>query len=177
MLFSIPIVIQERPARADAGAIFPSAPLFVARPVFYTEPEQKSEKLSRALNKLNSNIHEVLRGLGEEQRHDQVAEWAFCPSLQQRTLELRLNLKSGAPLKTFFLVHYEGFERQICSFPWISDLSFELLPGQKLEERAVEVLNEYVREKEKSDETFSVDSIALEGKARLSIAEIELAPA
>jgi ATP-dependent Clp protease ATP-binding subunit ClpC len=173
MLFSIPILIQERPARTDAGA---STPLFIVRPVFHAEPEQKSEKLSRALNKLNANLHDLLRGLGDEQRHDDLAEWTFSPSLHQRTLAVRLNLKSGAPLKTFFLVHYEALDRQICFFPSISDLSFELLPGQKIEERAAEVLNEYLREKEKSDETFSIDSIALAGKARLSAAEVDLTP-
>ena len=45
MIFSIPIFVEER----SSGAARP--PTFIARPLFYAEPVQRAEKLSRALTR------------------------------------------------------------------------------------------------------------------------------
>lgn len=172
MIFAIPILIQERPPN-EGG----QQPLFIVRSVFHAGPEQKSEKLSRALNKLNSVLRNLLEALGEEQRHDQLAQWTFNPVLQHKSVAIRLSLKSGEPLKEFFFVQYHALGRTICFTPAIPDLSFELLPGQKLEARATEVLNAHLREQEKSGLLATVADLDTRGKFRLSVIEVEMSPA
>src|SRR2546422_85940 len=107
MTFSIPIFIEER----AAGAGHPT--LFIVRPLFHPAPIQKAEKLSRALNKLTSDLHQVLHDLGREPRHDQLADWAFHPLFEEATLDLRLELDSGSHLRRFFLAGYSALDRKL----------------------------------------------------------------
>ena len=50
MVFTIPILVEERPAR-DAQLTS-----FLVRPLFHGQPAQRADKLSRALNKLTSDL-------------------------------------------------------------------------------------------------------------------------
>ena len=72
------------------------------RPLFHPAPVQRSEKLSRALNKLTSELHQLLYEMGREPRHDQLAEWTFHPALEEMTIDLRLELASGSHLNRVF---------------------------------------------------------------------------
>src|SRR4051794_7893340 len=100
MIFSIPIYIEERPGGlATTGS-------FVVRPLFHPEPVQKSDKLGRALSKLTGQLQQLLYELGRDPRHDQLAEWTFHPTVEEATLDLRLELASGSRLCRFFLAGY-----------------------------------------------------------------------
>jgi ATP-dependent Clp protease ATP-binding subunit ClpC len=171
MIFSIPIFVEER----SSGAARP--PTYIARPLCYAEPLQRAEKLSRALTKLSNDLHEVLRHLGEEPRHDALAEWTFNPWFEETTLEIRLELASGSHRRTFFLVGYSALDRKLYFTPTLPDLRFEVRSGQALADRATEVLTRHFRELEREAGEINLDEYSLLGKARLTILDITLNPA
>src|SRR5687768_12141581 len=100
MLFSIPIYVEER---ANLGAQGSS---FTVQPLFHAQPIQRAEKLSRALTRLSNELHQLLQNLGQEPRHDLLAKWTFNPLLEEKTVEVRLELESGSYLAQFFLVGF-----------------------------------------------------------------------
>lgn len=151
--------------------------MFNVRPLFHPEPAQSSEKLSRALNKLQANLRDLLFDLSKDRRHDALATWAFNPPIQTKTIEVRLELKSGSPLKRFFVARYEAFDRQIAFVPTIPNFAFEIRDNHGFESRVTDVLTEFVRQKEREEDFFVLDSITLHGKARLSFLDVEFTPA
>ncbi len=171
MIFSIPIFVEER----SSGPA--QAPTFIARPLFRSEPVQRAEKLSRALTKLSNELHDLLRQLGEEPRHDVLAEWTFNPWFEESTLEIRIELASGSHRRSFFFVGYSALDRKLYLAPTLPHLRFEVLPGQSLAERATEVLTRHFRELERETGTLNLDDYALLGKARLTVLDLALNPA
>src|SRR5689334_8288168 len=106
MIFSIPIYIEERSAELSRPGSF------IVRPLFQPEPVQRAEKLGRALSKLTGDLQRLLYELGREPRHDQLAEWTVHPTLEEMTLDLRLELSSGSQLRRFFLAGYTALDRK-----------------------------------------------------------------
>lgn len=171
MVFSIPIYVEERPA----GISQPAA--FLVRPLFYPRPLQRSEKLSRALNKLEADLQQLLFELGREPRHDQLAEWTIQPALEETTLDLRLELGSGSRLARFFLAGYPALGRKLFFSPTVPTLHFEVFPNQLVADRATEVFTHHFRNLEKEDAAFDLSPFTLHGKARLTTIEISMTPA
>src|SRR5436190_4601362 len=170
MLFSIPIFIEERSS--------PNEPrTFIGRPLFYSEPVARAEKLSRLLTKLSNDLHERLRELGEEPRHDSLAHWTFNPLIEETTLDLRLELGSGSYRRNFFFAGYSALKRKLYFTPSLPQLRFEVLAGQSVADRATAVLTRYFRDQERQGNAADLDSHALLGKARLTVIEITLNPA
>jgi ATP-dependent Clp protease ATP-binding subunit ClpC len=170
MIFSIPIFIEER----SSGPARP--PTFIVRPLFHAEPMQRAEKLSRALTKLSNELHDALRLLGDEPRHDALAEWTFNPWFEENTVELRLELTSGSHRKSFFLAGYSALDRKLYFSPSLPHLRFEVLPGQSLAERATAVFTRHFRELEREAGSINLDDYALLGKARLTVLDVALSP-
>ncbi len=171
MNFSIPILIEERPAVGGQPTSF------VVRPLFHSEPMQRSEKLGRALNRLSADLQGWLYRLGREPRHDRLADWALPPNFEETTVNVRLDLASGSHLKRFFLVGYEALGRRLFFTPNLPDLHFEVSGSQAVAERATTVFTRHFRELEKESEVFDLDVFALQGKARLTAIDITLKPA
>src|SRR5881394_1422016 len=170
MIFCIPIFVEERPS-----GLHP--PVFTVRPLFQSEPVQRSERLSRALTKLTNDLHQLLHQLGHEPRHDALAEWTFHPPFEESTLPLRLELASGSELRNFFFAGYAALGRKLYFTPGLPELHFELLPRQSLVERATAVLTRHFRDLEKRDGEVDLDEYAINGRARLTTIEIALNPA
>src|SRR5438874_12649607 len=120
MNFAIPIFVEERAGGIAGGATF------IARPLFHTKPTQRAEKLSRALAKLTNDLHQLLHDLGQEPRHDALADWTFNPLIDEATLDLRLELDSGSQKRTFFIAGYEALGRKLYFTPTIPELHFEV---------------------------------------------------
>ncbi len=171
MIFSIPIFVEER----ATGAARP--PLFIVRPLFFPEPVQRAEKLSRALTKLSNELHQRLQALGEEPRHDELAAWTFSPLIEETTLELRLELASGSHRRSFFVAGYAALDRKLYFTPTLPRLHFEVLPGQSLADRAEAVVTRHLRDLERDNDAVDLDDYALQGKARLTVLELNLSPA
>lgn len=171
MIFSVPIFVEER----SSGLARP--PTFIARPLFHAEPIQRAEKLSRALTKLSNDLRDLLRQLGEEPRHDALADWTFNPWFEEATLEIRLELDSGSHRRWFFLAGYSTLDRKLYCTPSLPGLRFEVISGQSLLDRATAVLTRHFRELERESGEFNLDEFALLGKARLTVLDIALSPA
>ncbi|MBE2284156.1 MAG: ATP-dependent Clp protease ATP-binding subunit [Prosthecobacter sp.] len=173
MTITLPIYIEEHSRGAG------EAPLFVLRPLHRDEPMRKSEKLSRALAQMQSDLQTKLLELSQDTRHDELAHWSLLPDYDTRTLDLRIELKSGPHLRRFFLAGYEALGRKLWFTPRLSNVHFEVLKDQRLNERAVEVLTQHFREMEKKGDGVDLDDYALpqEGKARLTVLEVKIKPA
>ena len=74
--------VMPPPSGASGPA---SMPTYIVRPLFQSEPVQRAEKLSRALAKLSNDLYQLLHELGQEPRHDQLAQWTFSPLLDETT--------------------------------------------------------------------------------------------
>ncbi|RYD81686.1 MAG: AAA family ATPase, partial [Verrucomicrobiaceae bacterium] len=172
MNVTLPIYIEENP-RGEG-----EAPLFLARPLHHPEPFRKSEKLSRALTQLQSDLQLLLKNLSRDPRHDELARWCLLPDYETTTLELRIELKSGSHTRRFFFAGYEALGRKLWFTPRLPDFHFEVLREQRLNERALEVFTEYFREIEKKGEEVDFDEYALpkQGKSSLTVLEIEVKP-
>src|SRR4051794_30869695 len=105
MNITLPIYIEEHPRGAG------DAPLFLVRTFHQAEPLRKSGKLSRALLQLQGDLQNLLLGLGQDPRHDELATWCLLPPYETATLDLRIELKSGSHLRRFFLAGYEALGR------------------------------------------------------------------
>jgi ATP-dependent Clp protease ATP-binding subunit ClpC len=171
VIFSIPILVEERPAAEAKPA------LFTVRPLFKTEPIHRAEKLSRALTRLNNDLHELLQKLGKEPRHDELADWTFHPQLDELVTEIRLELSSGSSLRRFLFVGYTALDRKLYFTPSLPGVLFEIHPGQTILERATAVLTRHFRALEKEQGYLDLDDYALSGKARLTALDITLHPA
>ena len=170
MLFSIPILVEEH---CEADAKLTS---FLVRPLLHAGPVERADKLSRALNRLTSQLTELLTKLGREARHDALADWTFHPIFEEVTLDLRLELNSGSQKCQLFFAGYLALERKLYFTPAAPDLHFEVLPNQSLAERATAVLTQHFRAQEK-ERAFDLETLTARGKARLTTLEIELDPA
>ena len=170
MIFSIPILIEERaggPARPGS---------FVVRPLFQPKPEQRAEKLGRALSLLTNELHQSLYSLAREPRHDLLAQWTFHPPLEEQTLDLRLELASGSQVGRFFLAGYSALGRRLFSSPALPNLHFEVFPGQSVKERATAVFTRYFRELEKEGGIFDPNEFSPTRKHWLTTIELALKP-
>ena len=160
----VPILVEERGGQ------------FVARPLLRTEPVQRAERLSRAVTKLTDELLRLLHLAAEESRHDELAEWCQAPMLEERTLELRLELPSGPLKRAFLFAGYTALGRQLWMTPGLPEMRFEVRAGERLEDRATEVLTRRFRELEREGQ-LDVESFALEGKALVTWVELEIEPA
>lgn len=170
MTFNIPIFVEERSNGANRS------PTFIVRPLFEIEPTQRAEKLSRALARLSNDLQNLLQQLGQEPRHEELAQWTFQPPLEEATLDLRLELDSGSQRHRFFLVGYPALGRKLWFTPTLPALRFEVLPGQDLAERAAEVLTRQFRQLERT-EFLDVTDHVLVGKGRLTVLPVTIQPA
>jgi ATP-dependent Clp protease ATP-binding subunit ClpA len=170
MVFSIPIFIEERPEGINKSSSF------VVRPLFYPKPVHRAEKLGRALSKLTAELQELLFELGREPRHDQLAEWTFHPTIEEMTVDLRLEMDSGSKRARFFLAGYPALGRKLFFTPTMPALHFEVFPGQSVADRATAVFTRHFRDLEKEEGTLSLAQFELQGKARLTTIDITLTP-
>lgn len=173
MTVTLPIYIEKHSRGAD------EAPLFVLRPLHCDEPVRKSEKLDRALSRMQSDLQTTLMELSRETRHDRLARWCLLPDYDTTTLDLRIELKSGSHHRRFFFAGYKALGRMLWFTPKLPDLHFEVLKDQRLQERAVEVLTRHFREMEKKGDEVDLDDHALprEGNAQLTVLEVKVKPA
>ncbi len=150
--------------------------MYVVRPLQQLTPIRKSEKLQRALTQIQSDLQTLLTELGKETRHDRLAEWCLAPDYETSTLHLRVELKSGSYQGEFFLVGYEALGRKLWFTPKLPALHFEVLKGQRLSERATEVLTQEFRRMERQEGSIDMDEFAVpkHGKGRLTLIEVRV---
>jgi len=165
--FRIPIYVEETRGEANATS-------FLVRPLFFTGPERRNEKLNRALTRLASDIRKVLHDLAASADHAPLSQWSYSPELHDQWLETRLELKRGRSLCRMLVVSFAAFERRIAFTPGVPELFFEILRGQDVKERATEVLTRHFRDVERDSETPLAAELGAAGKAWLTFLELNI---
>ncbi|MCU0781421.1 MAG: AAA family ATPase [Akkermansiaceae bacterium] len=168
MTVTLPIYIEEVTREGTARHHF------TVRPLHFTEPQRKGEQLSRLLARLQSDLQNKLAELSEAPRHDELAQWCAVPVCEGRTLTLRLDWGHGSCQRQFLLAGYEALGRQLWFTPRLPDYHFELLPGQRLAERATECLSRRFREIEKEQGGVYPDDFAMPENCKAALTAIEV---
>jgi len=169
MNLTIPVYIEQR--REEDGPL-----IFVVRPLFFDHPAQRHEKLSKALSGAASSIRKALRQCVRELHHDELAARTFCPPLRSTQLKLRLQLRKRVAQCRFLFVSFPGMAKTMAFTPSIPELWFEITKGQKLNDRAVEVLQDHFErlEKETKGEEAQPEWFSLKGRAWMDYIEANI---
>lgn len=169
MKLNIPIYVEER--RQEAGERH-----FFARPLFFAEPCRRGGQLKGTLTRLKSEIQKELNQFGRQGRQDKLVEWSYHPPFKEEILDLTLRLKNSTQRGRFLFVLLDSFEHTVAFTPGLAEFAFELHRGQKLEDRAVEVLTHHFRALEKQDPEFTVQirEYSLSGPARVEVMELDV---
>jgi hypothetical protein len=167
MKITIPICIQSLTDR------YRVTPLFVAG------PRAEHEKLERALHLLARDLREELRRLGRLERHDELAAYTFNPDLDYHRLDVAVELRKRVARCRFLFVAFESMGRRLAFTPSVADLWFDVARGERLEDRATEVLTQHFRQRERDDEDEFVppEKLALTGAAWVSSLDLHVYPA
>lgn len=168
MKFTIPIYMEKQ-SRGPSGA-----PLFTARALYAESPVARGEKLSQVLQKLQSELQTLLENASTELRHDGLVTWCHLVDYRSKVLDLRLELKSTSLQRRFFMLGYESLGRQLWFTPRIPQLHFEVLPAERINERATEVYTKFFRQLAKKEQDVDLDGYALPAGCDASLTVLEL---
>lgn len=172
MKLFLPVYIEQRASGQGDGREI------LVRPLHSPEPSRKGAKLSLLLNQLKADLQTRLIALSNEPSHHDLARWCNLPEYETRRVTVRLELKSGSSLRAFFLAGYKALDRWLYFTPLVPELHFELLPGQRLAERAAEVFNAHFRDLEKRESMVDLDEYSLppQSDARMTVLEVDFNP-
>lgn len=165
MNISIPLYIQHHDR-------------YVIRPLFHSSPQRKHPSLERAIHLLTQDLREKLHDCSRGYRHDELAEWTFCPKYVFERINVQLELRKKTARCRFLFVTVRAMGRRLAFTPSLPELWFELTRGEKLAPRATEVLTEYFRKREREDEEHfkEPEQFALNGTAWISQLDMEIYP-
>ncbi len=172
MNVTIPIYVEEQP-QPDARV-----PLYFVRPLFFQQPFQRDEKLSRAMNNLVRELRKAFDLIGNSMRHDELAAYCFAPAVEEHLLKFSLDLGKQRAQCRFLFVRMEAFGRKIVFSPNIPEFAFELERGETLQNRATEVLTQHFRNRERKggENIPHPDEVSLKGKAWTTTIEMDIFP-
>jgi ATP-dependent Clp protease ATP-binding subunit ClpA len=172
MNITIPIYIEQQQQPNQP-------PVYQVRPLFLSEPIARDEVLQRAVAKFVKAARKTLDKLGKQMAQTGIAEYAFAPDIEERTLSFSLNLKERTAHCKFLFVTFNALGRRIAFTPSVHHLWFEVERGSTLEERAAEVLTDYFRNRDKRSHVPNPpnpDDITLRGKAETGLVELSFRP-
>ena len=150
MNVTIPVLVEET-KRPDLAA-----PMYTVRALLRDGPRGQGEHLSRAMSKLANELRKALEALGRQARHDDLLPWTFCPAVADQTLKTRLTLRRGTAQVRVLVISFNALDRRIAMMPALPGRWFEIQRGQKVLDRAKEVLTDYLDELEKESDEFKV---------------------
>jgi ATP-dependent Clp protease ATP-binding subunit ClpC len=156
MNFRIPIYVFQH----KAG--------YTARPLFRGVAERTDDNLNRLLTKLTRDLVQTFELLARHQRHDELAEWAFAPTVTTHRVALDIEMRRRTAKVKYLLVAFGHMGRRLAFTPSVPELWFELRRGEALEARASEVYEEHWRTIEReadADEEVRPEQTGLSGKA------------
>src|SRR5438105_4960872 len=145
---TIPLYTEERRPKARRGS------LFTVRPLFFAEPSWTHEQLSRATSKLAEALRRMFDQLSTEPQQELLVEWSFNPPLQEHHVRVSLQLRRQTAQFKLLVITFEALERRIAVIPLLPAISFEVLRGERVEQRTGEVLVEHFLKLEREDEEF-----------------------
>jgi hypothetical protein len=152
---------------------------YTVRPLFFSHPVARHEKLERVLHLLARDLRKELHDLGRALRHDELAAWTFSPELDHHRLDLIIELRKRVVRGRFFFVSWHALGRRLAFCPEVPEVWFEVARGEKLGDRAAEVLTAHFRQREKEDEEDFAppEKFTLEGTAWITPLDLDIYPA
>lgn len=172
MNISVPVYVESTRSRGGAT-------VFSARPLFFSQPSQRGERLERLLARLARDLTQALAELGRQGRHDALAAYTFNPSLREQRLELTIALRRRTARCRFLFLVFRHFGRRIAFTPSVPEAWFDVARGEALTERATEALTRHFRELERAadeDEEIDPTNSALSGSAYITNLELTVRP-
>ena len=148
---------------------------YTARPLFFAVPERTDANLNRALTKLTRDLVELLEALGRKERHDELAAWAFGPTVTAHRTTVDVELRRRVARVKYLLLAFDHMGRRLAFTPAVPDLWFEVTRGEPLEARAQAVYTEHWRGAERdadADEEVRPELDSLSGKAWVQVVEL-----
>ncbi len=151
---------------------------YTVRPLFFAEPAEADDRLEHALQRLTRKLRERLHRLGELERHDELAAFAFCPPLEYHRTNVAVELRRRVVRVRLLFVVLRALGRRVAFTPTFPDLWFELDNVEHLADRAGEVLGAHFRrrESEDDDDFVSPEHYNLTGTAWVSPLDLEVVP-
>src|SRR5688572_7907471 len=111
MNLTIPLYVEERKRPGLP------APVFTVRPLFFDQPSESAELLSRAVTKLAQSLRRLLDALGKQMRHDELAAWTFNPELDERQVDLTVQLRRSTARCRLRIVSFDALGRRVAFVP------------------------------------------------------------
>jgi ATP-dependent Clp protease ATP-binding subunit ClpA len=148
--------------------------VYEARPLFFNGPSARGDRLDRLLSHLTRELVKHLTDLAKEPRHDHLAASTFNPRLHSQRLELTLILRRRTAQCRFLFVSFSHLGRRIAFTPSIPNLWFDLARGEKIADRANEVLTRHFRAQEQENERLSLDKVGITGTAFVTALDMDV---
>jgi len=150
MNITVPLLVSETRRPKTSG------PLFCVRPLFYQNPIAQDEQLSRATAKLTRELRKLLDNLARHPRHDQLLRWMFCPEIEEDHLKTRVLLDHGTADCRVLVVSFQALGRRIGMIPALPGRWFDIIRGQRMLDRARDILVEHFNAMQKESGKFRV---------------------
>ncbi len=169
MQFSIPIYVEVR--RSNRGE-----DEYSIRPLFlYEGPIRKGARLSRALQRLSVDVRKGIRECAQMRRQDALAQWSFCPQIDDEVFETRVVIKRATHDVRLLLISFQALDRRVAMFPALEGSWFMVDRGEDLRESAAKVVTSYYRDRTKNEEeVFDPVAFNLNGEARVSLLDLDV---
>jgi ATP-dependent Clp protease ATP-binding subunit ClpC len=169
---TLPIYIQKQATKGS------EPPMHILRPLFHQHLESRGEDLNRALTKLAQKLRKECGEYGDLWRHDRLARFAFSPELEDHFHKFDFEMASRRARSNLLIVVIKSLGRRIAFTPSVPDLWFEIQRGETLASRAIEVLTQYFREKERKHgkDALTPEALSIEGKAWVTTLDLSIQP-
>jgi ATP-dependent Clp protease ATP-binding subunit ClpA len=171
MKITVPIYIEQQ---LESGS--PSS--YLTRPLFFDDPVARDEELQRAIAKLVKALRREINEAGKKMWHNDLAAYSFAPEVDEQLLAFNLDLKTRKANCRLLFVSFNSLDRRIAFSPNLSQLWFEIERGEALRDRAIEVMTQFFRGKNRRDKQHvpKPEDVSITGKAWTSAIEIEVNP-
>jgi ATP-dependent Clp protease ATP-binding subunit ClpA len=168
MRINVPLYITQR--RSDGRSAVH------ARPLFFSRPEKSGRDLGRVLAGLTNDLRVLLSDVARSDSHADLLRWHQADPIQSQVTKLHLDLRESTAKLKIILVTLHRFDRRLVFSPSLSDLWFDVMPGEDVEQRASEVYESHFRPIVKENPDFQVSKISVEGKAWIDEVTIDVTP-
>ena len=168
MQINVPIYVNQRGDR--------SGPPVVARPLFFPRPEKSGKELGRVIASLTDLLRTKLTEISQSNSHEELLCWHETRPISHKTVKLQLDLGDSTARLKLLLVTVERFNQRMAFSPSLPSIWFDVLPGEDLQDRALEVYQSHFREIRKDIPSFPVVSSGVAGKAWVDYLTIDVKP-
>lgn len=169
-------IFSERIHRREKGKTYRVCPAFPAMPFKDRDAfEVFNPREDRAIEELTRILRRHFNELAQDLRHDSLLRWSFHPEIKGEKIPLQLFLRKQSINGEWFAISYQSMGRRIVTLPKLPGVTFDVERGDRLADRATEVLTQYFRKLEKnSDGKLDLDQYLSPGQSHLATIELSV---